>query len=134
MSLHQYADTFFSQATKHGVLGLMRSLRSFEPIASKIRINCVCPSMTLTGMVEGIKDAWIGAGLPTNTPEDIARMILHIAADSELAGGAVYVEGGNGWEIEQGLNKTQPLWLGERPSKELNQSVVTLGTVSFNPP
>ncbi|KIW17995.1 hypothetical protein PV08_02281 [Exophiala spinifera] len=127
-----HSGIFLYQAAKHGVIGLMRSLRSFKPIASKIRINCVCPSMTLTGMVEGIKEAWTSAGLPINTPEDVARMIVHIAADSELSGGAVYVEGGNGWEIEQRLDKTQPLWLGERLSKQLNQSVIALSTI-YNP-
>lgn len=90
--------------------------------------------MTLTGMVEGIKDAWIGAGLPTNTPADIARIIVHIASATELAGRAVYVEGGNGWEIEQGLDQTQPIWLGEVPSEQLNRSVAALGAVSSCPP
>jgi hypothetical protein len=90
--------------------------------------------MTLTGMVEGIKDDWIAAGLPTNTPADIASMISHIACTQDIAGRAIYVEGGNGWEIEQGLDETQPLWLGEVPSKQLNRSVKALGSVSFTIP
>jgi hypothetical protein len=88
--------------------------------------------MTLAAMVEkGIKDAWIQAGLPINTPADVARIILHLASASELAGRAICVEGGNGWDIEQGLDKTQPVCLGERRSDRLNRSVVALGTVSL---
>ncbi|OQV04651.1 hypothetical protein CLAIMM_09504 [Cladophialophora immunda] len=126
----EYPGLFVYQASKHGVMGLMRSLRSFPPLASKVRINCVCPSMTLTGMVEGIKDDWTKAGLPTNTPADVARVIVHIASANVIKGAALYVEGGAAWEIEQGLDETQPIWLGEEPSKRLDLSVKALGAGS----
>jgi hypothetical protein len=90
--------------------------------------------MTLTSMVEGIKDNWIVVGLPTNTPADILNMIAYIAGTGNIAGRAVYIEGRNRWEIEQGLDETQQIWLGKIPSEQLNRSVKTLGSVCFLTP
>ena len=43
-----------------------------------LRLNVVCPSMTLTGMVAGIKDGWMAIGTPVNQPIDIAKVIAGI--------------------------------------------------------
>ena len=63
---------FVYQATKHAILGLMRSLRLYTPASFGVRVNAVCPSMTTTQMVAGIQDAWKAGGNPVNHPEDIA--------------------------------------------------------------
>lgn len=64
-------------AAKHGVIGLMRSLRrtliAAEPIA--IRTNAILPWMTKTRLCHGIEDNWAEAGLPSNEPIDVARII-----------------------------------------------------------
>lgn len=60
-------------ATKHGVLGLMRSLRPHLPKTHNIRVNAICPWMTDTGMVLGIRDAWIAEKLPVNQPEGVDK-------------------------------------------------------------
>ena len=129
---------FVYGASKHGVLGLMRSLRLYVPVAFPgVRVNAVCPSMTTTRMVDGIKDGWIQAGLPTNSPDDIAKAITAVCAagpgtcgiiakqtaaggndwtDSKsrgLNGRAIHVMGGRAYDIEQGLDDTQQQWLGE---------------------
>lgn len=118
---------FVYQATKHAVIGLMRSLRKYPPVADNIRVNTVCPWMTLTGMVAGIKDAWEVSGLPSNKPEDIAYNVLGLATDTNIAGESVYIEGGRGWAIEEGIDQTESVWLGEEPSLSLNKGQEVLG-------
>jgi NAD(P)-dependent dehydrogenase (short-subunit alcohol dehydrogenase family) len=158
---------FVYQAAKHGVLGLMRALRLYAPQAFGVRVNCVCPWMTLTGMVEGIEGGWKKAGLPMNEPKDIARVVVGLASaspafgpgmlrniecegasgrglegafntsgyawgESECEGGvngrAIYVEGGKGWDVEEGLAYTQPYWLGKGPAERLVEGQKELGT------
>ncbi|GAB7334312.1 hypothetical protein MBLNU13_g06339t2 [Cladosporium sp. NU13] len=73
-------------ASKHGVMGLMRVLRS-TLIQSKpyaIRTNTVCPWMTRTRLTQGVEHHWDAAGLPGNMPEDIAKILMGVAADSSL--------------------------------------------------
>jgi NAD(P)-dependent dehydrogenase (short-subunit alcohol dehydrogenase family) len=148
------------QACKHGVLGLMRSLRLSLPSAYPgLRVNAVCPSMTLTRMVAGIKDGWMAIGAPVNQPSDIANVIVGIAASGPgreaikydesqsqakqmgknaggtdwddqshgLNGRAIYVAGGEGWDIEEGLDRTEHLWLGQEPSSTMTKAQRSLG-------
>jgi len=64
------------QAAKHGVLGLVRSLRLSVPHAYPgLRLKAVCPSVTLTGMMAGIKDGWRAIGAPVNQSIGIAKVI-----------------------------------------------------------
>ena len=44
------------QAAKHGVLGLIRSLRPYLPEACGIRVSSMCPWMTATQLTAGIED------------------------------------------------------------------------------
>jgi NAD(P)-dependent dehydrogenase (short-subunit alcohol dehydrogenase family) len=81
---------FVYQASKHGDLGLMRALRLFAPKVYKgPRVNAVCPSMTETGMVAGIRDGWISARLPVNTPNDLARVLVGIMAAGTKGGSGI---------------------------------------------
>lgn len=120
---------FVYQASKHGVLGLMRSLRLYLPKASgaNVRVNAICPWMTNTGMVDGIREDWFKEGLPVNQPEDVARIMIEVAVDEKLNGTAVFVEGGRGWDIEEGIDRTEPQWLGEHVSKTLAKGQEALG-------
>lgn len=158
---------FVYQASKHGVMGLMRSLRLITPDRFGVRTNCVCPWLTLTKMVpDAIRQGWAKAGLPSNEPEDVARIVVGLAAagpgsgaqmlrkepeegesgrgiegtyntagypwgEREETGGvngrAIYVEGGRGWDIEEGLAYTQPYWMGKSPCERLVQGQKILG-------
>ncbi|KAL9108061.1 MAG: hypothetical protein Q9227_007167 [Pyrenula ochraceoflavens] len=152
---------FAYEPAKSGVLGLMRALRCYLPEKfPELRVNAVCPWMTLTRMVAGIQDGWFKAGLPTNDPGDIARHIVGLAAAcsgtrmlryepeegdagrgfnrgvlkwgefeeaSGVNGRAIYVEGGRGWDIEEGLDRTLDLWMGKGPSERLAKGQVELG-------
>ncbi|CEL09220.1 hypothetical protein ASPCAL12359 [Aspergillus calidoustus] len=122
---------FIYQASKHGVLGLMRSLRLYlhgPEAAHAIRINAICPWMTQTGMVRGVQDAWYAAGLPVNTPLDVGKVIAAVMGDDGLNGASMYVEGGRAWEIERNLDRLEPQWLGEEPARTLARGQAVLGS------
>lgn len=78
-------------------------------------------------MAEGIAQAWDDTGLPGNMPEDVAKILMGVVADSGLTGEAVYVEGGRGWKIEQAKIDLRPQWLGERQTKDLDEGTRALG-------
>jgi hypothetical protein len=59
------------------------------------------------------------AGLFVQEPEDVARMILGFMVKEDMVGKAVYVEGGGGWEFEDGFYREQPRWLGEEPTRRM---------------
>lgn len=126
----QSPGLFVYQASKHGVLGLMRALRLYLPSAHGIRINAVCPWMTSTAMVTGVEPIWRKEGLPLNSPMDVANIMAQICMERDMNGKSMYVEGGRAWEIEELLDKLEPQWLGEQPSKSLVQGQRVLGAGS----
>lgn len=72
-------------SSKHGVIGLLRS--SQAPAARLgVRVNGVAPFITPTHITEGYSAAWKAEGLPTNTPEDVATGIRHMALDTSMQG------------------------------------------------
>ncbi|KAG0646832.1 15-hydroxyprostaglandin dehydrogenase [Hyphodiscus hymeniophilus] len=118
---------FAYTASKHGVLGLLRSARPYLPKTHNIRINAICPWMTDTVMVAGIREDWVKEGLPVNKPADVARLILEVGSDGESNGKAVFVEGGRGWDIEEGINRCEEQWLGIEVSRMLARGQEVLG-------
>ncbi|KAH6988652.1 putative 3-hydroxyacyl-CoA dehydrogenase [Ilyonectria destructans] len=131
---------FTYTASKHGVLGLLRSLRPYLIKTHNIRVNAICPWMTDTVMVQGVRDGWLKEGLPVNKPEDVARVMLEVAVGTvptgekgmrvegdRYNGRAVFVEGGRGWDIEVGIDETEEIWLGMEVSRTLNRGQEVLG-------
>lgn len=104
-------------ASKHGILGLMRSLRTSLYTTHGISVSAVCPWMVRTGMVTSIAARWQRAGLAMNSADDVANVILGLAATADESNGkAIYVEGGRGWDIEEGLDRTRVEWMGREQS------------------
>ncbi|MCJ1314313.1 hypothetical protein MMC25_007994 [Agyrium rufum] len=120
---------FVYQAAKHGVLGLMRSLRPYLPEACNIRVNAICPWMTATQLAAGIEDDWYAAKLPVNQPVDVAKVNVDVTRMKGLHGKAFYIEGGRAWEVEDIINRLEPQWLGEKQSRDLQRGQDTLGNV-----
>jgi NAD(P)-dependent dehydrogenase (short-subunit alcohol dehydrogenase family) len=114
-------------AAKHGVLGLLRALRLSLPATHGVRVNAVCPWMTDTAMVDGIREQWLGEGLPVNSPESVGRVVCELAGGREWNGRAVFVEGGRGWDIEEGIGGTEGVWLGEEVAGRLRRGQAVLG-------
>ena len=142
------------QVAQHGVLGLVRSLRgSVDPERDGVRVNAV-----VTGMM--VARAWAGAQgrmsvkLPSDIPEDVGRTVVGVVAAGSAEGGsgiwyeggdgaekgeepgkvlhgrAIYVVGGECWDIEEGLRRSEQVWLGKEPSEVLNMQQEGVGTGS----
>ncbi|KAL2869664.1 uncharacterized protein BJX67DRAFT_319110 [Aspergillus lucknowensis] len=113
------------QASKHGVQGLMRSLRAnfSSPYKHSIRINTICPWMTLTGnsFPKSVEDRWTKEGLPLSTPLDVAQVSAGVLCDQSLNGASMFVAGTRAWEIEGNMERLESQWLGEEPSQTLAQ-------------
>jgi len=71
-----FADDPVYAATKHAVVGLVRSLA--EPLRAKgITINCVCPGMTSTGLLTADARAQIESrGLRIMDPRQVADAVI----------------------------------------------------------
>ncbi|KAJ5503775.1 Short-chain dehydrogenase/reductase SDR [Penicillium fimorum] len=112
---------FIYQASKHGVTGLMRSLRNYisSPYKHYLRINTVCPWVTQTDSIKKVETQWKQANLPINTPEQVATVATGVLSDQSLNGTSMFIEGGRAWEIEQNIERLESEWLGEAPSKAL---------------
>ena len=96
-------------SAKNAVIGLTKVL-AVELAPDNIRVNCVSPSLTDTGIVEGIrKDSASAEWLETMVsriplgnrlirPEEIARAALYLASDeaSMTSGTNLIVDGGSG--------------------------------------
>ena len=89
-------------ASKHGLLGLTRSL-AVELGGRGVTANCVCPGATLTGMTEGIppgdREKFARRHVPVGrygNPEEIAHMIVSLTAPeaSFVNGAVIAVDGG----------------------------------------
>ncbi|KAJ5125140.1 uncharacterized protein N7443_008220 [Penicillium atrosanguineum] len=120
---------FVYQASKHGVIGLMRSLRNYisSPYKHALRINTVCPWMTQTESIKNVEQHWKNACLPANTVREVSTVAASILADKSLNGTSMFVEGGRAWEIEENIDKLESQWLGEGPSKTLAAGQELLG-------
>ncbi|KAL2075387.1 hypothetical protein VTL71DRAFT_330 [Oculimacula yallundae] len=120
------------EASKHGVIGVLRGLR-MTAIKENIFVNAICPWMTTTGMVAGIREGWEALNLPKNEPDDVAESVLicataetsnasnasHPGAQIPFSGKILYVAGGKSYEIEDAMQRLEPEWLGRENSEVL---------------
>jgi NAD(P)-dependent dehydrogenase (short-subunit alcohol dehydrogenase family) len=69
------------QTSKHGVLGLMRCLRTTSLTAfHRLRVNAVCPGVTRTPMTKSFAHIWAAQGLPINESDHVAQVIVALCA------------------------------------------------------
>jgi len=89
---------------KHGVLGFMRGITPLLQPNIPIRVNCIAPSWTTTGLVpEGFIEQIAGIG--TQTPVVVARSVAILMADAQRNGQLIYSVEGKYSEAEGTLLK-----------------------------
>lgn len=71
--------------------------------------------------------------MPMNTPLDVAKYTIQATADPKAHGKVLYVTGGKAFDIEEGIWRLEPQWLGEQNSRDLEMGQVILGLVSLSP-
>lgn len=103
------------------MLGLARSLAASFPETHGIRVNGVCPSVTATPLAAlHVLPVFESLKLPINSSHDLAKVLAGVCCDARQNGKILYVEGGAAWDIEEGLARTRPQWLGAPVLKTLN--------------
>ena len=88
-------------ASKHGVIGLVRSM-ALDHAQAGIRVNAVCPGALRTPLLEPLTEERLErlnskhAMGRIGEPEEVARTVLHLASDesSFITGSALVVDGG----------------------------------------
>lgn len=87
--------------SKHGVLGLMRSLTTLLYPKLPIRINALTPCWTSTKIIPG--DFMNALGIPFQGPDVVARSAVLLMADQSRHGQVIYSEEGQFLEVDEGL-------------------------------
>ncbi|KAL7273935.1 hypothetical protein RUND412_003182 [Rhizina undulata] len=123
----EYPGLVLYSASKHGVLGLYRSVKNYLQPSNGIKMNVICPDMTDTQMVTGVIALYKAAGIPVNRPEDVAESILHLSS-SDVHGQIVYVANGKSYEIGGPYAEAEKYWLGEELGKKRKDGKAALGS------
>ncbi|CAK7205461.1 hypothetical protein SEUCBS139899_008236 [Sporothrix eucalyptigena] len=98
--------------SKHGVVGLLRSCR-VTATQYNVRLNAVAPFFTPTHITANYADAWKAAGLESNTPDDVARVVAQQALDTKANGTCVLTCGSIRRELENTRAALITQWMGE---------------------
>lgn len=72
-------------SSKHGVVGLARACQK-KAAELNIRVNVVAPFFTPTHITDGYAEAWKKRGLPANTVDDVARVVVETSVDEGRRG------------------------------------------------
>ena len=89
-----------SGVSKHGVMGLMRGLTA-NLAETSIRVNCVAPLWTATGLVPKMEVESLG--VTTQAPEVVAKSVALCMADESRRGQTIYSIRGKYKEVEKSL-------------------------------
>lgn len=108
-------------AAKHGVIGLVRSLRDTLKQEDLVRANVVAPWFTLTPFTAKVAGVWQEKGLPVNTPEEVARALVYLGLNRDYHGKSLYVSNGKYTELEEGVQASRNVWLGEQNTTWVDQ-------------
>jgi NAD(P)-dependent dehydrogenase (short-subunit alcohol dehydrogenase family) len=96
-----HADDPVYAATKHAVIGLVRSLAT--PLAAHhVTINAICPGAVDTPLLDttGRRDAIVTAGRVLMDPDEVARVVADLLAGDETGEAYAVVAGRGGLRYE----------------------------------
>lgn len=118
------------QTSKHAVQGLLRSARKTLYERDGIRVNAVCPGLTDSPITAGIIGAFKENGLYWQSADAVAKIIVALQTTEAMNEKAIYIEGGDGWEVEDSFLATQPQWLGEEGTRRMRVNTEAVQKVS----
>lgn len=96
----RFRNTDYTVA-KHGILGFMRGLvPALAEFPGHIRINCVSPSWTRTGMLHSSTFDHLGYGEQMQDAAVVAKSAVLLMADEKRHGQNIYSRQGKFWEVE----------------------------------
>ncbi|KIX96495.1 uncharacterized protein Z520_07761 [Fonsecaea multimorphosa CBS 102226] len=102
-------------AAKHGLLGMVRTLRTDIPEKYNIRLNLVCPFWTDTGIIPPEERAKIVSARECMQPADVpAKAVAYLSLNRECHGMVLYAACGKYFDVEYGFHLTRPVWLGAK--------------------
>ncbi|KAJ4204139.1 hypothetical protein NW759_014976 [Fusarium solani] len=110
-------------SSKHGVTGLLRAAH-LVAASYNISVNGVAPFVTPTNMAGGFASEWAAAGLPSNTTEQVARVVATISQDPGRRG-SCYMTCGN---IIREMEATRQALLGQWLGDDVAQLMASAGT------
>lgn len=105
------------QAAQHASLAVLRSLRtSIDPQKDNIRINAVMTNMMVPTVIPQAGGR-MSVSLPSDRPEDVARVVASVvgdavAGDAASDGSVFYITGEQAVDVQDGLDRSEALWLG----------------------
>ncbi|KAF9690985.1 hypothetical protein EKO04_011068 [Ascochyta lentis] len=112
-------------SSKHGVVGLARAAqRKAEELG--VRVNAVAPFFTPTYITTGYAEQWKETGLPANTVEGVADVIVAAGMDPQRKGHSVMVAGNIVKEIEIARTALTKEWLGKEIAEIMAQGGIFL--------
>ncbi|KAI1958675.1 hypothetical protein LOZ58_005082 [Ophidiomyces ophidiicola] len=101
-------------ASKHGMIGIMRSLRASSQLDLNVRVNTIYPWVTDTRMYRDTFNAVKKSIVVSIKPGEVANIILHVAAAAGLHGKAEFVGREHGFDINHALPRLEWEWIGEK--------------------
>ena len=115
------------QSSKAGVIQLMRTLRPLPGGVTRapVRINCICPNVTVTPMTQGwLSETWAKGKLPLNSADEVAKFIVTVSCQTgvtgedgqkrQMHGMAFDITGGEIWESEGEYEQAIRAWAGPK--------------------
>lgn len=112
------------------IIGFLRAASHIFPTYQS-QISAVAPWLTKTTFTSrDLLNQWTKAGLPLNSPEDVAKAIT-IGAVKDMNGKCLFVAGGDFVEIEEGLEDGVQEWLGKRVGKEWKRGISLLNSLDL---
>lgn len=92
---------------------MVRSL-SYDLHTLNLRINLMCPFWTATGIVpQEVLETSASAKRSMQPPINCTYAVAHLGLDPACQGKVVYVAEGTYTDIDVGLMKTRPQWMGK---------------------
>ena len=116
-------------SSQHAILGLARSLsESVDVKRDGVRVNLVASNMLLPSVVEAAGGGRMSVRLPGERGDDIGALVAGVIAEGlhgrgeHMHGRILYANDNEAVDVQDGLDGSEPSWLGERAKEALDRA------------